>query len=420
MPNHEVAKPRSEDRRVPAAMSEQRGGERRKAGARGQAADLRAALERALRHEPATLARLSYARTSVCFQVDDAPGITLLLDRDPAQVVDDEPAEIEITLTAQQAGDLARGRLPMPRAIVTHAVTAKGPVRKYLEVDPMLQARLQQTAPADSSNGHHPQPHAEPIDRIDESVLAIETRDLHKRFGEQAVLEGVDLQIPEGVISVVLGPSGTGKSVLLQHIIGLMTPDAGDVLVRGRALNRMSRSELLGLRRDIGVMFQDGALFSAMNVYDNVAFPLRQHTDLNETEIRQVVEEALASVGLGDAHARLPAQLSGGMRKRAGLARALIVEPGVLLVDEPDSGLDPVRTALLGDLLVEQHARHGGTMVVVTHNVMLARSIADHMSILWRGRVLESGMTEQIMASGTEFVRQFLAGEAKGPLGMDA
>ena len=388
-----------------------------------QTTDLRAAFERALRHEPATLARLSYARTSVCFRIGGdpaAPAVTLLLDRDPAQVVDDEPAEIEITLTAQQASDLARGRLPMPRAIVTRAVTAKGPVRKYLEIDPMLQARLQQTAPADSSNGHHPHAHAEPFERIDESVLAIETRGLHKRFGDQAVLEGVDLQIPEGVISVVLGPSGTGKSVLLQHIIGLMTPDAGEVLVRGRALNRMSRSELLGLRRDIGVMFQDGALFSAMNVYDNVAFPLRQHTDLNETEIRQVVEEALASVGLGDAHTRLPAQLSGGMRKRAGLARALIVEPGVLLVDEPDSGLDPVRTALLGDLLVEQHARHGGTMVVVTHNVMLARSIADHMSILWRGRVLESGMTEQIMASGTEFVRQFLAGEAKGPLGMDA
>jgi phospholipid/cholesterol/gamma-HCH transport system ATP-binding protein len=181
----------------------------------------------------------------------------------------------------------------------------------------------------------------------------------------------------------------------------------------------MGRAELLAQRRDIGVMFQDGALFSTLNVYDNVAFPLRQHTDFGEHEVHELVMEQLESVGLGNAGDRMPNQLSGGMRKRAGLARALVMNPGIVLCDEPDSGLDPVRTALLGGLLVERHGDHGGTMVVVTHNVMLAKAVADHISVLWRGRVLEAGMTEQIMASDSEFIQQFLAGEPDGPLTMD-
>jgi phospholipid/cholesterol/gamma-HCH transport system ATP-binding protein len=157
-----------------------------------------------------------------------------------------------------------------------------------------------------------------------------------------------------------------------------------------------------------------------MNVYDNVAFPLRQHTDLAEDEIREVVMEHLNGVGLGGALTRTPAQLSGGMKKRAGLARALVMDPGIVLCDEPDSGLDPVRTALLGDLLVDQHGRSGGTMVVITHDVALAKRISDHISVLWRGKVLEAGMAQAILGSDTEFVRQFLAGETVGPLGMDA
>ena len=218
----------------------------------------------------------------------------------------------------------------------------------------------------------------------------------------------------------MLGPSGTGKSVLLQHVIGLMKPDAGEVLVRGRRLSRMSRSEIHALRREIGVMFQDGALFSTMNVYDNVAFPLRQHTDLNEREISEVVAERLDAVGLRSARDRFPGELSGGMKKRAGLARSLVLEPGILLCDEPDSGLDPVRTSLLGELLVDQHARYGGTMLVVTHNVPLAKQISEHVSVLWRGKVLESGMADEVFESKTDFVRQFLAGEPQGPLGMEA
>jgi phospholipid/cholesterol/gamma-HCH transport system ATP-binding protein len=200
----------------------------------------------------------------------------------------------------------------------------------------------------------------------------------------------------------------------------LIGPDAGDVLIRGRPLSRMSRAELLELRTEIGVMFQDGALFSAMTVYDNVAFPLRQHTDLYEHEIHDIVMEHLVSVGLAGASDRMPNELSGGMRKRAGLARGLALNPGILLCDEPDSGLDPVRTALLGELLVDQHARYGGTMVVVTHNVMLAQLIAEHMSVIWQGKVLESGLTEHLLASEKPFVQQFLAGDSQGPLGMDA
>jgi phospholipid/cholesterol/gamma-HCH transport system ATP-binding protein len=253
-----------------------------------------------------------------------------------------------------------------------------------------------------------------------EDVLAIETRDLRKSFGTTTILDGAQLQIPEGSAAVVLGPSGTGKSVLIKHVLGLLRPDGGDVFVRGRSLNAMSRADLVGLRKRIGVMFQDGALFSSMTLYDNVAFPLRQHTDLDEEVVRELVEEQLRAVGLLGACDRYPATLSGGMKKRAGLARALVLDPTIVLCDEPDSGLDPVRTALLGELLRERHELCGGTMVVVTHNVALAELISDHVSILWRGRVVASGFAEDVFNSDDPFVRQFLAGESRGPLGMDA
>jgi phospholipid/cholesterol/gamma-HCH transport system ATP-binding protein len=182
----------------------------------------------------------------------------------------------------------------------------------------------------------------------------------------------------------------------------------------------MTHAELLALRGDVGVMFQDGALFSTMNVYDNVAFPLRQHTDLPESTIHDIVMDRLTEVGLVNSATRFGNQLSGGMKKRAGLARALVMDPGIILCDEPDSGLDPVRTALLGELLVETQSRNGGTMVVITHNISLIKTISEHISILYRGKIIESGLAEQIYSSETEFVRQFLAGKSQGPLGMDA
>jgi phospholipid/cholesterol/gamma-HCH transport system ATP-binding protein len=383
-------------------------------------ATLRAALERAVLMDDPGVGRLRHAQTSVRIELADGSGaVTMLLDRDPPAILrDDEPAEVTLVLDADQALRFARGGLPMPAAIVLGDVTHEGPVRKYLEVDPILR-RLLDTDGLAGRPTITPRTDA-PAGAPDPSLLAIETRGLHKRFGRNEILCGVDLAIPEGVVSVILGPSGTGKSVMLEHVLGLMQPDAGDVLIRGRALSAMSRSELLGLRREIGVMFQDGALFSAMTVFDNVAFPLRQHTSLDESAIREVVMEHLEGVGLGFAAQRMPNELSGGMKKRAGLARSLVLNPGIVLCDEPDSGLDPVRTALLGDVLAEQHAQYGGTMVVVTHNVSLAKRISDHISVLWRGRILESGMAEAVLASEAPFVRQFLAGETVGPLTMEA
>jgi phospholipid/cholesterol/gamma-HCH transport system ATP-binding protein len=249
-------------------------------------------------------------------------------------------------------------------------------------------------------------------------ALAIETRELHKRFGSNEVLRGLDLQVPEGSMSVVLGPSGTGKSVLLKHILGLMRPDRGDVLVRGRALSTMSRTEILELRRDMGVLFQDGALYSSMNVFDNVAFPLRQHTELDADDIQEIVLEHLTAVGLANAVRKAPNELSGGMRKRVALARSLVLNPRMLLCDEPDSSLDPVRTALLGELLKERHRALGGTVLVVTHDIGLARLICDHISLMWQGRVLAAGPADAIFASDHPFIKQFLAGDTAGPLGM--
>jgi ABC-type transporter Mla maintaining outer membrane lipid asymmetry ATPase subunit MlaF len=386
---------------------------------------LRQALQEIVGSGSPIVGRLSYARTSVRFNVESPDNsVTLLLDRRPPEIgAADDPAEIEISLSVSQAHRFAAGQLPISAAIVRGYVQTRGPVRRYMEVDPIIRGLLRTRwdsnggAPELNTNGDHAG--AIMSTGPDSELTAIETRNLHKRFGAHEVLRGVDLKIPEGVVSVVLGPSGTGKSVLLQHIIGLMRADSGDVFVRGRPLSKMSRSQILALRTEIGVMFQDGALFSTMNLFDNVAFPLRQHTNLNERQIRDVVHDRLATVGLADATAKMPNELSGGMRKRAGLARALVLDPGVLLCDEPDSGLDPVRTALLGDLLLRQHAQMGGTIVVITHNVLLARAVSDHISILWQGKLIEADMTEVIMQSGTEFVQQFLRGETRGPLGMD-
>jgi phospholipid/cholesterol/gamma-HCH transport system ATP-binding protein len=250
-------------------------------------------------------------------------------------------------------------------------------------------------------------------------VPAIETQDLHKAFGSNRILNGVDLQVPEGCIASIMGPSGTGKSVMIKHILGLLRPDSGEVMVRGQQLGKMSHAEVIAMRRDIGVMFQDGALFSSMTIYENVCFPLRQHTDYNDAEVREIVMEHLEKVGLGHAINRYPSELSGGMKKRAGLARGLILDPGIVLADEPDSGLDPVRTALLGELLVERHAELGGTLLVITHNMSLAQRVSDYVAVLWKGKVVASGLAEDMFNSEDPFIRQFLTGDSRGPLGMD-
>jgi phospholipid/cholesterol/gamma-HCH transport system ATP-binding protein len=264
--------------------------------------------------------------------------------------------------------------------------------------------------------------HASDVDYVGEAEdrnWSIRCLDVHKRLGGVPVLDGLNVAFPEDKITVVLGPSGTGKSVLIKHIIGLMFADSGDILVHGQSVKTLTMPELLAMRRKIGVLFQDGALFGSMSVFDNVAFPLRQHTDYSEAVISERVRERLSDVGLSDAMDDAPSQLSGGMRKRAGFARALVMEPDIVIFDEPDSGLDPVRTALLCDLIQEMHTLHRGTYIVVTHNIASARQIGEYIALLWRGRIVEAGDAEKMFSSENPFVRQFLSGSAEGPLTMD-
>lgn len=263
-----------------------------------------------------------------------------------------------------------------------------------------------------------PQP-LEPRERF-RGEYAIEFRDVFKAFGPNHVLNGLSLSVPTGKVTMIMGPSGTGKSVCINHIVGLMRPDSGEVIVEGESVANMPDQELLRLRRDkFGVLFQDGALFSSMTVGGNVGFPLRQHTDMPEREVEEIVARRLAEVGLANAADLRPSELSGGMRKRVGFARALALDPSIVLFDEPDSGLDPVRCALLCELIREIHDESGGTYVVVTHDMLSARRIADHICILWKGKLAGDGPAQELLDSDDPFVQQFLAGESAGPLGMD-
>jgi phospholipid/cholesterol/gamma-HCH transport system ATP-binding protein len=248
---------------------------------------------------------------------------------------------------------------------------------------------------------------------------AVEFVDVHKAFGRNKILRGLNMGIPNDKISMILGPSGTGKSVCIKHMVGLLYPDQGDVLVHGESVPGMADDELFDMRKKFGVLFQDGALFGSMNVLDNTAFPLRQHTDKGDEEIMEICHRRLAEVGLTGALDKFPNELSGGMRKRAGFARALVLDPDIVLFDEPDSGLDPVRTALLCELIQEVHAENGGAYVVITHDIMSARRVADYIAVLWKGRIVESGPASELFNSPNQFVRQFLSGEARGPLGME-
>jgi phospholipid/cholesterol/gamma-HCH transport system ATP-binding protein len=248
---------------------------------------------------------------------------------------------------------------------------------------------------------------------------AIEVIDVVKQFGRTRILNGLNLGIPDDQISMVLGPSGTGKSVLIKHIVGLLYPDAGDVLVHGESVPNMTDDELFEMRKKFGLLFQDGALFGSMNVFDNVAFPLRQHTDKGEEEISEICNRRLREVGLAEAMEKMPNELSGGMRKRAGFARALVLDPAVVMFDEPDSGLDPVRTALLCELIREIHAENSGCYLVISHDLGTARRIADFLAVLWKGRIVESGPADELFDSDNEFVAQFLNAETEGPLAMD-
>jgi phospholipid/cholesterol/gamma-HCH transport system ATP-binding protein len=259
-----------------------------------------------------------------------------------------------------------------------------------------------------------------PMPQIDPTAEhSIEIRDVYKAFGSFEVLRGLNLNFVDNAITTVLGPSGTGKSVLLKHIVGLLEPDEGEITVFGSDIWDLAEDDRYEMRKRFGVLFQDGALFGSMNVYDNVAFPLRKHTDKSEEEIRDIVMGRLAEVGLEAAATKEPGSISGGMRKRAGFARALVLNPDIVMFDEPDSGLDPVRTSLLNDLILKMHADHGGTYILVTHDIRTARKVSDYVGLIWKGQLIHYGETEEAFASEDPFVRQFLAGESAGPLGMD-
>jgi phospholipid/cholesterol/gamma-HCH transport system ATP-binding protein len=249
---------------------------------------------------------------------------------------------------------------------------------------------------------------------------AISVRNLSKAFGSNEVLENVSIDFPKGQITVVLGPSGTGKSVFLRHLIGLLKPDKGEIWIGDKNVPTLRTRDMYALRKKMGVLFQDGALFGSMSMYDNVAFPLREHTSLSEKEIRPIVEDKLEMVGLEGAADRLPGEISGGMRKRAGLARALVLDPEIILFDEPDSGLDPVRTAILNDLILELNEELGSTMLIVTHDIRTASLIGDFVGLLFRKNLVAYGANKDMFDSPYPVVRQFLNGETSGPIGMSS
>ncbi|RYJ06313.1 MAG: ATP-binding cassette domain-containing protein, partial [Actinomycetales bacterium] len=213
---------------------------------------------------------------------------------------------------------------------------------------------------------------------------SVEVQGLTKSYGRQNIWRDVSVTLPQGEITALLGPSGTGKSVFLKSLMGIVEPEQGTILIDGIDMVTAKESQRLELRKKFGVLFQDGALFGSMNVYDNVAFPLREHTRKTEAEIRQIVLDRLDMVGLLGTEHKLPGEISGGMKKRAGLARSLVTDPEIILIDEPDSGLDPVRTSNLAQLLVEVSLTTDATMLVVTHNIELARTLPDNLGMLYR------------------------------------
>ena len=248
--------------------------------------------------------------------------------------------------------------------------------------------------------------------------VEISIRELTKSFGPQTVLEDITFDVPKSAITLLLGPSGTGKSVFLKHLVGLLKPDRGEVWIGDKNVPALSEKELYEVRRKFGVLFQDGALFGSMNIYDNTAFPLREHTKKSEREIRSIVQDKLGMVGLHGAEKKLPGEISGGMKKRAGLARALVLDPEIILFDEPDSGLDPVRTAFLNELIIDLNRQLNSTFMVVTHDIATARRVADYIGMLYRRNLVQFGPAKDMFASQIPVVRQFLSGDTEGPIGM--
>ena len=244
----------------------------------------------------------------------------------------------------------------------------------------------------------------------------IEIINLCKSFGGHKVLNNLNLTINTGETTVIIGRSGCGKSVLLKHIIGLLKPDCGQILVDGRDVARMDEKELNGLRMQFGMLFQGAALFDSMSVLENIAFHMIEHRNSPPEEIEKRVKECLALVGLKGIEVKKPAELSGGMRKRVGLARAICMRPKTMLYDEPTTGVDPIMGDAINDLILELHKQLKVTGIAVTHDMTSAYKIANRMAMLYNGRIIATGTPDQIKNSQDPIVRQFVTGASKGPI----
>lgn len=244
----------------------------------------------------------------------------------------------------------------------------------------------------------------------------IRLSNVHKSFDSQQVLNDLSLEIPTGQITAIIGPSGEGKSVLLKHMIGLMKPDSGRIEVDGESILNIRRSQLNRIREKFGMLFQNAALLDSMSVFENVAFPLREKTRLSSDEIEQRVRSALEHVGLKNVNGKYPDELSGGMKKRVGLARALLLNPKIILFDEPTTGLDPIIKRAIHQLIKDTHAQFGFTAVIVSHEIPEIFDIAQNVAMLFRGKILQIGTSDEIRGSTDPTVKQFITGSLDGPI----
>ncbi len=232
---------------------------------------------------------------------------------------------------------------------------------------------------------------------------------LHKAFGEHQVLKGIDLAVPAGSTLVILGGSGSGKTVLMKHLIGLLKPDQGQVIVDGEDLVPLGAEDLARVRRKFGMVFQAAALFDSMTVFENVSFPLKEHTKMSEEEMRKIVKDKLGIVGLKNVEEKFPADLSGGMRKRVGLARAIVLDPKIVLYDEPTTGLDPITTDYVDDMIVMTKQRLGVTSMVISHDIASSFKVADQLAVLYDGQIAAQGTPDEVRRSDHPHVKKFLA-----------
>ncbi|MCP2520387.1 ABC transporter ATP-binding protein [Candidatus Aminicenantes bacterium AC-335-B20] len=243
----------------------------------------------------------------------------------------------------------------------------------------------------------------------------IEIIDLHKSINSKKVLKGVNLKVEEGETMVVIGPSGVGKTVLLKHLLGLMKPDKGEIYIKGVEITHLKNEEIRKFVK-IGMVFQEGALFDSLTVGENISFGLEKHTDLSPEEIKEIVASCLEKVGLPGIENLLPHELSGGMKKRVSLARAIAYNPEIILYDEPSTGIDPIRADAINELIIKMKNELKVTSVIITHDIRSAFKVGDRVAMLYDGKIIEVGTPEEIKNSSNPVVQQFITGEAKGPI----